>query len=163
MRRDSLEEDRMSTITVDDLMKEIKKAAVEKQSDLLYKVKLMGAKQERDELVRTFVAYEAIICILFTDCTATPAPRLSPTWNPPYSWLALVKGLVDVDTKGEILSKLKQMDLDLTVAFMEARETGKRDLVLLNGGPTDSLQSLQLQVTEVQPGRPLHQGLQEDG
>ena len=53
MRRDSLEEDRMSTITVDDLMKEIKKAAVEKQSDLLYKGKLMEAKQE---LVRTFVA-----------------------------------------------------------------------------------------------------------
>ena len=45
MRRDSLEEDRMSTITVDDLMKEIKKAAVEKQSDLLYKGKLMEAKQ----------------------------------------------------------------------------------------------------------------------
>jgi hypothetical protein len=56
VRRDSLEEDRMSTITVDDLMKEIEKAAVEKQSDLLYKVKLMEAKQERDELVRTFVA-----------------------------------------------------------------------------------------------------------
>ena len=56
MCRDSLEEDRISTITVDDLMKEIEKAAVEKQSDLLYKVKLMGEKQERDELVRTFVA-----------------------------------------------------------------------------------------------------------
>ena len=54
------------------------------------------------------------------------------------------------------------MDLDLTVAFMEARETGKRDLVLLNGGPTDSLQSLQIQVPEVQPGRPLLQVLQED-
>ena len=56
MCRDSLEEDRILTITMDDLMKEIKKAAVEKQSGLLYKVKLMGEKQERDELVRTFVA-----------------------------------------------------------------------------------------------------------
>ena len=45
--------------------------------------------------------------------------------------LALVKGLVDVDTKGKILSKVKQMDLDETVAFVEARETHKRGLVLL--------------------------------
>ena len=52
--------------------------------------------------------------------------------------LALVKGLFDVDTKVEILSKVKQMDLDETVAFDEARETGKRDLVLLSGGPLAS-------------------------
>ena len=54
--------------------------------------------------------------------------------------LALVKGLVDVDsdTKGEILSKVKQMDLDETVAFVEDREMGKRDLVLLGGVPLAS-------------------------
>ena len=52
--------------------------------------------------------------------------------------LALVKGLVDVDTKGEILSKVKQIDLDETVAFVEDRETGKRDLVLLGGVPLAS-------------------------
>ena len=46
----------MSTITVLELMGEIEKAAVEKQSDLLNKVKLMEAKQERDKPVRTFVA-----------------------------------------------------------------------------------------------------------
>ena len=40
--------DRMSTITVIELMKEIEKAAVEKQSDLLNKVKLMEAKEERE-------------------------------------------------------------------------------------------------------------------
>jgi hypothetical protein len=40
--------DRMSTITDIELMKEIEKAAVEKQSDLLNKVKLMEAKQERE-------------------------------------------------------------------------------------------------------------------
>ena len=97
-----------------------------------------------------------------------------------------MKGLVDVDTKGDLLSKVKRMDLDETVAFMEARETGKRDLVLLNGGPYASqvngvqvqgkcwrcgqerhsgkydLQSLQLQMLEVQPGRTLHQGLLDD-
>ena len=30
---------------------------------------------------------------------------------------------------------VKQMDLDETVAFVEAREIGKRDLLLLGGGP----------------------------
>jgi hypothetical protein len=37
-------------------MVEIEKVAVEKQSDLLKKVKLMEAKQERGELIRTSVA-----------------------------------------------------------------------------------------------------------
>jgi hypothetical protein len=62
--------DRMLTITVLKLMKEIKKAAVEKQSDLLNKVKLMEAIQKHVELVRTFVARLrglTNICIFFTD------------------------------------------------------------------------------------------------
>ena len=46
------------------------------------------------------------------DCTKTVS-HVEPT-----ILLALVKGLVDVDTKGEILSKVKQMDLDETVAFV---------------------------------------------
>ena len=53
------------------LMLEIEKA-VEKQLDLLNKVKLMEAKQECDEPVRTFVSRLrglANICILFTQCT----------------------------------------------------------------------------------------------
>ena len=46
--QNSIGADRMSTITVIELMKQIEKAVVEKQSDLLNKVKLMEAKQERD-------------------------------------------------------------------------------------------------------------------
>ena len=86
----------MSTITVDDLRQEIKKAAVEKQSDLLNKV-----KQERDEPVRTFVARLrglANIGILFTDCTGNTCTR-TVSHVEPTILLALVKGLVDVDTK----------------------------------------------------------------
>ena len=41
--------------------------------------------------------------------------------------LALDKGLHDEVTKGEILSKVEQMDLDTTITFVEARETGKCD------------------------------------
>ena len=43
-------------MTVIELMADIEKAAVERQSDLLNKVRLMDAKQEREEAVRTFVA-----------------------------------------------------------------------------------------------------------
>ena len=109
-------------------------AAVEKQSDLQNKVKPMEAKQERDEPVRTFVARLrglGNICVLFTQCTGEAVSHVEPT-----ILLALVKGLVDVDTKGEILSKVKQMDLEENQDFMEARETGKRGLVLLSGGPS---------------------------
>ena len=77
----------MAIITVTNLMLEIEKAAVEKQSDLLNKVKLMEAKQERDEPERTFVARLrglAHICILYTQCA--DAHRWSPTWSPPSSW-----------------------------------------------------------------------------
>ena len=43
--------------------------------------------------------------------------------------LALVKGLTDWDTKCEILSKLKQMNLDETMAFVEAREASEITVV----------------------------------
>ena len=113
-------------------------AAVEKQPDIQNKVKPMEAKQERDEPVRTFVARLrglGNICVLFTQCTGEACTK-TVSHVEPTILLALVKGLVDVDTKGEILSKVKQMDLEETQAFMEARETGKRDLVLLSGGPS---------------------------
>ena len=148
----------------------------------------MESKQERDKPVRTFVARLrglANICILFKQCTDDTCTK-TVSHVEPTILLDLVKGLVDADTKGDLLSQVKRMDLDETVAFMEARETGKRDLVLLNGGPYASqvngvqvqgkcwrcgqerhsgkydLQSLQLQMLEVQPGRTLHQGLLDD-
>ena len=40
--------------------------------------------------------------------------------------LALVKGLVDMDTQGEILAEVEQMDLETTIAFMEIREMDKK-------------------------------------
>ena len=61
----------MISITVAELMVEIEKAAMEKQSDLLNKVKLMEAKHERDEPIRTFVARLRglpNICNLSTEC-----------------------------------------------------------------------------------------------
>jgi hypothetical protein len=107
----------MGTILLADLMVEIEKLAVEKQSDLLNKVKLMEAKQERDELVRRFVASDT--------CNETVS-HVNTT-----ILMALVKGLVIDDTKGEVLSKMEKFDLDETVTFVEARETGQRSLLVL--------------------------------
>ena len=62
----------MATISVVNLMLKNEKAAVEKQPDLLIKVKLMEAKQEHDEPLRTFIARLrglVNICTLFTQCT----------------------------------------------------------------------------------------------
>ena len=62
----------MEKITVVDLLLEIERAAVEKQSDLLNKFRLMEAKQERDEPVMNFFAILrglANICVLSTLCT----------------------------------------------------------------------------------------------
>ena len=111
--QNTIRPDKMSTITVPELVEEIGKAAVEKQFNVLNKVKLMEAQQEHDEPIRKFVARLrglASICILSTECPA----------------------------ENEILSKVKQMDLDETVAFVEARETGKHDPVLHGGGPLAS-------------------------
>ena len=97
----------------------------------------MEAKHERDEPVRTFVARLrglANICLLSTQCTGGACTQ-TVSYMEPSNLLALVKGLYDGDTKGEVLSEVTQMNLEDTVAFVEAREIGKRDVQLLGGGP----------------------------
>ena len=42
-----------------------------------------------------------------------------------------MKCLYDRDTKGEVLSMVTKMNLEETVAFVEAMEIGKRDVQLL--------------------------------
>jgi hypothetical protein len=85
-----------------DTQRKIEKAAVEKQSNLLKKVKLMDSRQERDKQVRTIVARLrglANICILFTDCTSKTCNKTVSHVNTPIL-RAFVKGLVDLDTNG---------------------------------------------------------------
>ena len=57
---------------------------------------------------------------------------------------AVVRGLYDSETRAEILSKVKQSDLDNTSAFIEARETGHKCATAL-GKPT-----IQTQVVKVE-------------
>ena len=72
----------------------------------------------------------ANICNLLTNCVNETCTETVSHVNATIL-LALVKGLVDVDTKGKILSKVEQMDLGRTIDFLEARETGKCDLMVV--------------------------------
>ena len=81
---------------------------------------MMDDKQEREEAVRTFVARLhglANICALSMVCTKEGCSQ-DMTYAEPSILLALVKGLSDGDTKSEVLSKVVQMNLEETVAFV---------------------------------------------
>ena len=122
------------------MITEIEKAAVERQSDLLNKVGLMDAKQEREEALITFVARLrglANIWALSMICTKVGCAQ-DMSYAEPSILLALVKGLYDGDTKSEVLSKVVQMNLEDTVAFVEAREIGRRVVQSLSGVPSSS-------------------------
>ena len=124
---------RMQDITLANLIEEVKTAAVERQSDMLNEVRLMEAKQERGEPVRKFLARLrglADICQLKVTCGCGE----TPSYADKIIHTTLVKGLIDNETKGEILSKVDKLTLEQTVVFVEARETGQRSLAGL-GGP----------------------------
>ena len=61
----------------------------------------------------------------------------------------LVKGIYDMETREEVLSKDPQMDLAATILFIEAREAGKRSAGVLSGSiPASSQANKAALVTE---------------
>ena len=126
----------MQTINRVDLLLEIEKLAVERQSNLVHTVALMSATQDRDEGVRQFVARLrglAAVCDLSieTKCSCNLINKVSAMDN--WLLLLLVKNLNDSDTRQEIMSKVKEMDLNDTIAFVEAKETSRKALNSLEG------------------------------
>ena len=131
--------DRVDTISETELLEEIKKLAVERQSNIINTVALMSATQERDEGIRQFAARLrglALVCDLSVICGCGEKVSVVERWI----LMAMVKGLYDEDTKQEIMSKVKEMSFDETVTFVEARETGKKSVNCLNGGNLASSQ-----------------------
>ena len=124
---------RLSTISVADLLTEIKKLAVVRQSNNVNTLALMKAKQEQDEPVRQFAARLrglAAVCDLTVTCTCGLKVSEVDKWVR----MSLISRLNDEDTKQEVLSKVDEMPLDETITFVEARETGKTSLKILSGG-----------------------------
>ena len=125
--------DRADTINVADLLKEIETLAVIRQSNHVNTLALMKAKQERDEPVRQFAACLrglAAVCDLTASCTCGLKVSEVNKWV----LMSLIGGLNDEDTKQAVLSKVDEMNLDDTVVFVEARETGKHSVKILSGG-----------------------------
>ena len=131
-------EGRTNSIDEDNLMEEIKRLAVVKQSNLINTVALMNATQDRGEAVRPYVARLrglAASCDLSTKCGSC---NVDVNFVNKFLHLCLVKGLADEDTKHEILSKVDEMSLDDTITFIEARETGKKSIDVLSGSGLSS-------------------------
>ena len=110
-----------------DLLEEIVMLAVVRHSNHLA---LMTAKQERDESVRQFAASlrgQAEVCNLTITCSCLLKVN---------KWvlMSLTSGLNNKDTKQAVLSKVEEMTLDNTIAFVEARETCKNSMKILSGG-----------------------------
>ena len=118
-----------------DLLKEIETLAVVRQSNHVNTLALMTAKQERDEPIRQFAARLrglAAVCDLTITCTCMLKVSEVNKWV----LMSLINGLNDEDTKQEVLSKVEEKTLDDTIAFVEARETGKNSVKILSGGLT---------------------------
>jgi hypothetical protein len=138
--------DRIDTISVTDLLKEIEVLAVVRQSNNVNTLAMISAKQERDEPVRQFTARLrglAAVCDLSVTCTCGFKVSEVDKWVR----MSLIGGLNDEDTKQEVLSKVDEMPLDMTIIFVEARETGKTALKILGGRLTSG------QVNKVQQER----------
>ena len=123
------------------------RTAVEKCSELMNLVQLMDMQQGRDEPFRSFVARckgQANVCNFKTPCPGT-ACKQTVSHMDSTILIAVVKGLEDSLTKGEILSKVEKLDLDDTITFVEACEMGKRDLAKL-GQPTLASQALEVKI-----------------
>ena len=97
---------------------------------------MISATQERDEGVRQFVARLrglAAVCDLTieTKCSSNLTNKVSAVDN--WLLLLLVKNLNDSDTRQEIMSKVQKMDLNDTIAFVEAKETSRKAQSSLEG------------------------------
>jgi hypothetical protein len=130
--------DRIDSINVADLMKEIEELAVVRQSNNVNTLAMITAKQEREEPVRQFAARLrglAAVCDLSVTCTCDNKVSEVEKWVR----LSLIGGLNDEDTKQEVLSKVEEMPLAETITFIEARETGKTATKILGGKMTSTI------------------------
>ena len=98
---------------------------------------MITTKQERDEPVRQFAARLrglAAVCDLTVTCSCAKKVSEVEKWVR----LSLIGRLNHEDTKQEVLSKVEDMPLDVTVTFIEARKTGKTATKILGGKLTSA-------------------------
>ena len=111
-----------------ELLAEIKRIAVVTRSNLVNVVSLMSAAQEHGETCRSYLARIrglANVCKLSVTCTAAGCGE-QVSYTDTFVKYALIKGLVDNEVREELLSQSPELNLDQSLAFIEAKEQGKR-------------------------------------
>ena len=77
----------------------------------------------------------AAVCKLTLQCTCDPPTTVS--YADKEILHCLVKGLADDDIRRQVLGVVEEMNLDETVKFIEAKETGRKAGVYLDSGEAD--------------------------
>ena len=109
-----------------EVLAEIKKIAVITRSNLVNVVSLMSAAQEHGETCRSYLARIrglANVCKLSVTCTAASCDE-QVSYSDTFVKYALIKGLVDNEVREELLSQTPELNLEQSLAFIEAKEQG---------------------------------------
>merc|ERR1711867_232017 len=91
--------------------------------------------QDRDEPIRSYLARlkgVAAVCKLTLQCTCDPPTTVS--YADKEILHCLVKGLADDDIRRQVLGVVEEMDLNTTVKFIEAKESGRKAGAYLDSG-----------------------------
>ena len=117
------------------LLAEMKTLAIVAQNHLVNIVRVRSMVQDRDEPIRSYLARlkgVAAVCKLTLQCSCDPPTTVS--YADKEILHCLVKGLADDDIRRQVLGVVEEMNLDATVKFIEAKESGKKAGVYLDGG-----------------------------
>ena len=98
-------------------------------------MRLRSLEQDRDESGRSFLARLkglGAVCKLSVKCSCVPSTSVS--YADKEILHCFVKSLADEDIRKQVLGMVEEMDLDATVKFVEAKESGKKADVFLDRG-----------------------------
>ena len=108
------------------------------QNHLVNIVRVRSLVQDREEPIRSYLARlkgVAAVCKLTLQCNCDPPTIVS--YADKEILHCLVKGLADDDIRRQVLGVVEEMDLDNTVRFIEAKESGRKAGAYLDGGEAD--------------------------
>ena len=114
------------------VLNSIKALAVRQENIMVARVTLHNMKQDREEPIRTFAARvrgQAHICKFSQAC---PTCNLEVSYTDSIIRDVLTRGINDQEIQLDLLGNAKQdMSLEETIAFIEAKESGKRSALRL--------------------------------
>ena len=119
--------EQLDTKTESELLSRMHQLAVVAQNHLVNVVRLRSMVQDNDESIRSYLSRlkgAANVCNLTVSCTCQTSSTVS--YADQEILHCLVKGLADEDIRRQVLGVVDVMDLDTTVKFIEAKESGRK-------------------------------------